>query len=204
MSNVPYKLGVIGISFTNSSHANYLKGVDLEVKNILSVVPESYVKCITDQQATPDAVKAQLQKYSWFHLACHGMQDLSEPTKSHLLLYEDTLELATILQMPLGNAEVVFLAACQTAQGDSMLANESFHLGGGFIAAGFKGAIGTLWSMNDQDGPQVARDFYSHLFKDGQIPQATDAAEALSVAVKELRKKNVPYERWIPFIHMGI
>ncbi|KAJ7191939.1 hypothetical protein GGX14DRAFT_480722 [Mycena pura] len=63
--------------------------------------------------------------------------------------------------MPLQNAEVVELV------------NESFHLGGGFIAAGFRGAIGTLWSMQDQDGPLVAK-----------APQATDTAEASHLAVK--------------------
>ncbi|KAJ7816465.1 CHAT domain-containing protein, partial [Mycena leptocephala] len=90
------------------------------------------------------------------HLACHGTQDLTEPTKSHLLLYGGNLELETILKMPLSNSEVVFLAACQTAMGDRKLVNESFHLGGGFIAAGFRGAVGTLWSMDDRDGPFVA------------------------------------------------
>ncbi|KAF8207780.1 hypothetical protein K438DRAFT_2074887 [Mycena galopus ATCC 62051] len=69
-----------------------------------------------------------------------------------------------------------------------------FHLGGGFIAAGFRGAIGTLWSMNDQDGPFIAKEFYCHLFRDGRQPQATDAAEALHLTVKELKNQNVPYE----------
>jgi CHAT domain-containing protein len=155
-------------------------------------------------KATPEAVKHQLLNYSWIHLACHGTQDLTQPTKSRLLLYDGVLELETILRMPLPNAEFVFLAACQTAMGDVDLVNESFHLGGGFIAAGFRGAIGTLWSMNDKDGPLVAETFYSHLFRDDRQPQATDAAEALHLAVKELREKKVPYERWIPFIHMGV
>jgi CHAT domain-containing protein len=88
--------------------------------------------------------------------------------------------------------------------GDGELVNESFHLGGGFIAAGFRGAIGTLWSMKDQDGPLVAKNVYSHLFRDGRQPQATDAAEALQLAVQELKRRKVPYERWIPFIHMGV
>ncbi|KAJ7819885.1 CHAT domain-containing protein, partial [Mycena leptocephala] len=146
----------------------------------------------------------QLQDCSWVHLACHGKQDLVEPTKSHLLLYGGNLELETILKMPLSNSQFVFLAACQTAMGDTGLRNESFHLGGGFIAAGFRGAIGTLWSMNDADGPLVAEIVYSHLFRDGRQPQAIDAAGALQLAVKELRARNVPYERWIPFIHMGV
>ncbi|KAJ7903212.1 CHAT domain-containing protein [Mycena leptocephala] len=202
--NTQARLGVVGVSQTDSWRANYLKGVAEEVDSVLSIVPKSQVECLQDQQATPAAVQAQLQNCSWLHLACHGKQDLLEPTKSHLLLYGGTLELETILQIKHNNAEVVFLAACQTAMGNSELANESFHLGGGFIAAGFRGAIGTLWSMNDQDGPLVARAFYSHLFRDGRQPQATDAAQALHLAVKELRSRNVQYERWVPFIHMGV
>ncbi|KAJ7759407.1 hypothetical protein DFH07DRAFT_723251, partial [Mycena maculata] len=68
------------------------------------------------EQARPDAVKQQLQDCGWVHLACHGIKDLVEPTKSHLLLYEGSLE--TILWMPLSNAEFGFLTACQTAMGD--------------------------------------------------------------------------------------
>jgi CHAT domain-containing protein len=85
--------------------------------------------------------------------------------------------------MPLPNAQFVFLAACQTAIGDTQLVNESFHLGGGFITAGFQSAIGTMWSMNDNDGPVVAEIVYSHLFRDGQHPKHTDAVEALQFSV---------------------
>ncbi|KAJ7214934.1 CHAT domain-containing protein [Mycena pura] len=198
------KLGVIGVTQTDSKGANYLEGVGQEVVTILSIVQKSFVTCAEGEQATVDAVKTQLQNCSWIHLACHGMQNHIQPTKSHLLLYDGDLELETILRLPLENAEVVFLAACQTAMGDSELVNESFHLGGGFIAAGFRGSIGTLWSMDDRDGPMVARILYSYLFGNGRQPQATDAAVALHLAVKELRKRNVPYERWVPFIHMGV
>ncbi|KAJ6572498.1 CHAT domain-containing protein [Mycena vulgaris] len=137
-------------------------------------------------------------------LACHGKQESHEPAKSRLLLYGGILELETILRMPLANAEFVFLAACQTAMGDAESVKESFHLAGGFIAAGFRGAIGTMWSMNDADRPTVAEVVYSHLFRDGRQPQASDAAEALQLAVEELRARKVPYERRVPFIHMGI
>jgi CHAT domain-containing protein len=196
------KFGVVGVTHTGFGGINFLEGVEEEVKNIVSIIKD--VECIKGEQATVDAVKNQLQDCSWVHLACHGTQDLAEPTKSCLLLHGGNLELETILRIPLPNAQFVFLAACQTAMGDSMLVNESFHLGGGFIAAGFRGAIGTLWSMNDADGPMIAQSFYSYLFRDDRRPQATDAAEALHYAVKELKARKVPYERWIPFIHMGI
>ncbi|KAJ6520701.1 CHAT domain-containing protein [Mycena vulgaris] len=196
------KVGVVGVTHTGAWGLNHLKGVALEVDRIRSIIENAQV--LQGQQATVDAVKEQLQDCSWLHLACHGKQDLYEPTKSRLLLYGGILELEAILRMPLSNAQFVFLAACQTAMGDSGLINESFHLGGGLIAAGFRGAVGTLWSMDDRDGPLVADTFYSHLFSNGQSPKASKAAEALHLAVKELKKRGVPYQRWIPFIHMGV
>ncbi|KAJ7668916.1 CHAT domain-containing protein [Mycena rosella] len=186
-TDAPLKVGVVGVTHTASGRE--------EVEKILAIVNKP--KVLLGQQATVDAVKQQLEECSWLHLACHGKQDLVQPTKSHLLLYGGTLDLETILRMPLENAEF-------TAMGDGVLVNESFHLGGGFIAAGFRGAIGTLWSMNDQDGPLVSEIVYSHLFRNGRQPRASDAAEALHLAVKELKRQKVPYERWIPFIHMGV
>ncbi|KAJ6530250.1 CHAT domain-containing protein [Mycena capillaripes] len=203
-SRTQNKVGVVGITHTGPGRRHYLKGVEEEVKKICAVTQISSLQCLQGEQATPEAVKHQLRNCSWIHLACHGKQDVVEPTKSRLLLYNGDLELERILEMRLSNAEFVFLAACQTAMGDAVLVNESFHLGGGFIAAGFRSAVGTLWSMNDQDGPVVAENFYSHLFRNGQRPRVTDTAEALQNAVNKLRAMNVPYERWVPFIHMGI
>ncbi|KAJ7757348.1 CHAT domain-containing protein [Mycena maculata] len=202
-SATAHKISVVGVTHTGPNGNNWLPGVEREVQKIMSI-PQAQCVCLQGEQATVNAVKVQLQDCSWAHLACHGRQDPVDPTKSHLQLYGGTLSLETILRMPFQNAQVVFLAACQTAMGDAQLVNESLHLGGGFIAAGFRGAIGTMWSMNDEDGPTVAEIVYSHLFRTGQEPQAADAAEALHLAVKILKERKVPYERWMPFIHMGI
>ncbi|KAJ7687644.1 CHAT domain-containing protein [Mycena rosella] len=182
LNTIP-KFGVVGISYTGHSGTHPIEGVKDEVKKLLSIVQEP-VECLQDDQATSDAVKLQLKACSWVHLACHGKQDLLEPSKSRLLLYDGNLELETILQMALSNAEFVFLAVCQTAMGDANL---------GIIAAGFRSAIGTMWAMNDQDGPLITEMVYSHLFRDGRQPQATDAAEALQFAVKGLRSRKVPF-----------
>ncbi|KAJ7153995.1 CHAT domain-containing protein [Mycena crocata] len=196
--------GLVGVTHTGPGQSHFFKGVGEEVKKITAIVTKTDFLCLEGNNATVNAVKSLLADYSWVHLACHGTQNLADPTKSCLLLYGGDLELEKILQMPLPNAEFVFLAACQTAMGNSVLVNESFHLGGGLIAAGFRAAVGTLWSMNDVDGPIVAESFYSYLFQDGRQPQATDTAEALHHAVNTLKANNVAYERWIPFIHMGV
>ncbi|KAJ6617152.1 CHAT domain-containing protein [Mycena sp. CBHHK59/15] len=197
-------IGVVGVTHSGPGRYAALPGVQQEIKKIVSIVGEQQVQSLVGEQATAEAVKLQLQNCAWVHLACHGMQDISDPPKSHRMLYEGTLDMETILHMSLPNAEVVFLAACQTAMGDAQMANESFHLGGGFIAAGFRGAIGTMWSMQDLDGPIVAETVYTHLFANGQKPQASDAAKALQVAMRKLQNDGIPYERWVPFIHMGI
>ncbi|KAJ7646374.1 CHAT domain-containing protein [Mycena polygramma] len=204
-SNIPAQLAIVGVTHTDSNRSNYLRGVDEEVKRIITIVQEPTIHSLLGPNATVDAVKAQLQQCSWVHLGCHGIQSPGDPTlQSHLKLYEGDLDLETILRLPLPNAQFVFLAACQTAMGDAKMINESFHLGGGFMTAGFRSVIGTMWSMNDSDGPIVAEIVYSHLFRDCREPQASDAAEALQLAVKELKERGVPYERWVPFIHMGI
>ncbi|KAJ7936534.1 CHAT domain-containing protein, partial [Mycena leptocephala] len=150
------KVGIVGVTDTDQNHRHYLEGVGLEVQKISSIIESPDLQCLQGKHATPAAVKLQLKSCSWVHLACHSVQDLMQPTKSPLLLYNGHLDLETIIHMPLPNADFVFLAACQTAKGDAKLVNESFHLGGGFIAAGFRSAVGTLWSMNDEDGPYVA------------------------------------------------
>ncbi|KAJ7263845.1 CHAT domain-containing protein [Mycena rebaudengoi] len=201
----PPHIGLVGVTYTGPQRDQELPGVEGEITKISTIAGDKYqVQSLIGENTTVDSVKQTLNDCTWIHLACHGEQNIMEPPKSCLQLYGGTLELETILQMSLPNAEFVFLAACQTAKGDAALVNESFHLGGGFIAAGFQGAIATMWSMMDEDGPVVAETVYSHLLGSGQRPQASEAAKALQLAVRKMRDAGMPYERWVPFIHLGI
>ena len=63
--------------------------------------------------------------------------------------------------------------------------------------------------MRDTDGPAMADIFYEELFRgpDGKPmlePDTTKSPQALHVAVKKLRSKNVGFVHWVPFIHMGM
>lgn len=170
------------------------------VSQIFSKLPISQ---LLDSTATVHSVLEEIQKASWLHLACHGCQDPTDPLKSHLILYDGKLELGQILNTDLSSAKFVFLSACETAMGDAKLVNESMHLTGGFIAAGFRGAIGTLWSMADSDGPKVAEKVYNTIWTNGN-PEVTMAAEGLHLAIQELRRSGAPLHRWVPFVHFGI
>jgi len=62
--------------------------------------------------------------------------------------------------------------------------------------------------MMDEDGPTIADTFYQEIFQgpDGKPalqPDTSKSAQALHIAIKKLRSNNIPFHRWVPFIHMG-
>ncbi|KAJ7793808.1 hypothetical protein B0H14DRAFT_2393100, partial [Mycena olivaceomarginata] len=80
------------------------------------------------------------------------------------------------------------------------------------LFVGFRGVVATMWTMNDNDGPKIADKFYEKLFEDCGlnstspiVPDLTNAAEALHLAVSKLRKEpGMTFKRWVPFVHYGL
>ena len=66
--------------------------------------------------------------------------------------------------------------------------------------------------MHDADGPRIADSFYEVLSRDSAsttgarrtFPDASRAAEALHIAVANLRGSAVSLIRWVPFVHFGL
>ena len=66
--------------------------------------------------------------------------------------------------------------------------------------------------MHDEDGPRIADSFYEVLSRDltsttgarRMCPDPAHAAEALHVAVANLRKGGASLTRWVPFVHYGL
>lgn len=202
----PVKVFAIGLSEVGSGYRSSLPNVITEIEALKVAVGKERISVFLNAEATLEKVQDILSQSSWLHLACHGQQgNAQSPLRSGLLLYNDKkLELQELIKTPIPGAEFVFLSACETAMGDTDMTNESLHLAGGMIFAGFKAAMGTLWAINDLDAPIVAKAVYSHLFRDGREPNVRDTCEALHLAVGGLRKAGVPPHRWVPFIHIGI
>jgi CHAT domain-containing protein len=156
--------------------------------------------------ATIDEVQKGMRKSRWVHFACHGVQSAS-PTESALLLARSSrLTISNIIELSLPNADLAFLSACQTATGSKWLQDESVHLAAGMLLAGYRGVIGTMWSIMDNDAPQVAGNVYAHLLETSP-PDLTRAAEALHLAVQKLREQSgekKSFLHWVPFIHFGV
>ncbi|KAK6984236.1 CHAT domain-containing protein [Favolaschia claudopus] len=146
------------------------------------------ILCLDEQSATPDNVQQGMRDSRWVHFACHGSSRLT---------------LSDIIQLELPNADLAFLSACQTATGDGELQDEAVHLTAGMLLAGYHSVIGTMWTIQDNDAPQVARDVYAHLLQTSP-PDSRHAAEALHVAIQKLQKEGKSFLRWVPFVHFGV
>lgn len=194
---------------------------------------------LADGNALRDTVKTQLavSKYNIVHFACHGHHDAQNPLQSSLHLHDGSLQLGEIMDigsqpriLPVSgynpgtpsierSDRLVFLNACQTARGDPKLPDQVLNLAGVFLfGGGFRGAIATMWAINDEDGARVAGSFYRKLFPaatdQGLDPDAVhnrqkslnldEAARALRDAVAELKASGASLARCAPFVHVGI
>jgi len=182
-----------------------LPSVKHEINSIRELSDKSPFVTLQNSDGTVEDVMEKLKNNDWVHFACHGIQDPKQPLDSGLCLANNhRLKLSDIMQLSRPKGGLAFFSACQTAQGDETLPEESVHLAAGMLLAGYGGVIGTMWSIMDNDAPKVARDVYEYLFRDaGQIPDSTEAAAALHRAIQHLRDSGAPFNSWVPFIHFG-
>ncbi|KAH9474340.1 hypothetical protein JR316_0012798 [Psilocybe cubensis] len=180
-----------------------LQHVGEEVK-IIQQLSDS-AKVIIGKEATRDAVLQGLREHPWVHFACHGnLGDDLQPFQASFQLHDRRLPLLDIIRARLPNAELAFLSACFSAAGDVFTPDETIHLAAALQFCGFRSVVGTLWEMNDEDGPFISKEFYKYMFRDsGKRPDFKDSAEGLSYAIREMRKDQVPVERWVMFVHIG-
>jgi len=160
------------------------------------------------ETATPSAVLEHLKDYQFVHISSHGNLETGKPFDAFFKLYEGSrLMLLDIVRSKLPTAEFAFLSACHTAEHTTeSIADEGLHLAGAVQYCGFRSVVGTMWEMADDDGPDLAGNFYRSVFSNRWegMPHYERTAEALRDAVKVLRRKRkVTLERWVNFVHYG-
>ena len=161
---------------------------------------------LVESDGSKDDVLDKLQKCSWAHFACHGIQDPQNPINSGLQLANNQcLKLSDIVRVTHPRGGLAFLSACQTATGNKKLADEAVHLAAGMLFIGYSGVIATMWSILDDVAPQVAEDVYSQLFSNDSPPDHRQAARALHYAVERLQQDpKISFYSWLPFVHLGL
>jgi CHAT domain-containing protein len=121
------------------------------------------VLLLEDSEATKESVTAGMKSYGWVHFACHSMHDVLQPLVSGLYLNDGRLELLEILKQQIPNADFAFLSASETSKGDPKLSEEVVHFTAGMLAAGYRGVVGTMWTISDMTRARVCNRVLSNI-----------------------------------------
>ena len=175
-----------------------VQALDTEVASLISTA------------AIPSTIIDGFHHHRFVHFACHGTLAAGKPFDAGFELHGDErLTLLEIVRSHLPAAELAFLSACHTAEmTEGSIMDEVLHLAAAIQYCGFRSVVGTMWAMVDEDGRDLAENFYKALFsnsrKDQGIPYHERSAKALRFAVKRLRRKRrIALERWVNFVHYG-
>jgi CHAT domain-containing protein len=127
-----------------------------------------------------NAMGGRLMDYRYVHFATHGILDTTRPELSRLALsrfnekgepLNDSLTLQDIYNLEL-NADLVVLSACETALGKEVRGEGLIGLTRGFMYAGARRVMASLWSVDDRATRKLMVSFYRHLLKNRRDPAA--------------------------------
>jgi CHAT domain-containing protein len=126
-------------------------------------------------------VDAALRSSRILHLATHTTVDDREPALSGIALPDRTMRLYELYGKSI-RADLVVLSSCRSAAGPEISGEGVIGLARGFLHAGARRVVASLWSVDDQATARLMEHFYSELFKTKLSPAA-----ALAAAQRKLR-----------------
>lgn len=150
-----------------------------EAASITQLAPAGAATLLTGFAADRDSVLGRdLRDYRILHFATHGLVDTRHPLLSGLLLStideqglgrNGLLQLHDIYGLRL-NAELVVLSACQTGLGKELPGEGFVGLTQGFLYAGSRSVVASLWQVEDNASATLMKDFYRGLLEEGETP----------------------------------
>ena len=171
-----------------------------EGEEIMKLLPTAEGKLVSGFDANlPFALSAELSQYRVIHLATHGTINVEHPELSGVILslidsegkqQAGFLRLHEIYNLNL-NADLVVLSACQTGLGKDYKGEGLIGLTRGFMYAGSKGVIATLWKVDEEATTELMKHFYDGLFRQGLTPAA--ALREAKLAIQSQKRWQSPF-----------
>lgn len=193
-----------------------LPGTVYETDAIRSAFGAANVEAITGTNAREPAVRAAMGGARYLHIATHGFADVSgdrvqaglvlAPPSSPVVDSEDdgVLDLFEIHRLSLGN-DLAVLSACETAKGPRVAGEGAFALARGFLAAGSRRVVASLWAVDDQPTARIMGVLFASIAADEAKGRTPDVARALRDAKRVVRddpRWADPFY-WAPFVLSG-
>jgi len=95
------------------------------------------------------------------------------------------------------NAQLVTLSACETGLSKVAPGAEILGLARGFLSAGARALLLSLWTVNDEATAELMGDFYSTL------QRGADVSASLRIAQKRFIERGAHPYYWSPFFVIG-
>jgi len=165
-----------------------------EAEAIRAVAPAGQALLALDFRASREtALSPELSRYRIVHFATHGIIDSRTPALSGLMLsrvgeqgtpVEGFLGLSDVYNLRLG-ADLVVLSGCETALGEEVRGEGLVGLTQGFLYAGAKLVVASLWRVEDRATAELMSSFYRGLLVE-RLP-APVALRRAQLAVRRLQ-----------------
>ncbi|MFI5174284.1 MAG: CHAT domain-containing protein [Terriglobia bacterium] len=147
-------------------------------------------------EATEEKLKSLGAGASILHIASHGVFRNDNPMFSSICLASSSLSLYDIYNIEL-DADLVTLTGCGTGMNRIVGGDELVGLVRGFLYAGARSLLVSLWNVYDRSTAELMQAFYTHLIHSKNI------AQSLSFAMRDIKEKYSHPYYWAPFILMG-
>lgn len=167
-------------------------------------------KVLVEKDATEASVKAsKLGDYRYVHFATHSFVNEEDGNLSGLLLLPDHSDRNTTEDGVLYsdetyslnlNADLVVLSACETGLGRITAGEGMAGFSRGFIVAGAKNLVVSLWPSDDAGTKYLMLEFYKNILQGESIKNALRLAKLELIELGGVIAK--PYF-WSPFIQIG-
>jgi CHAT domain-containing protein len=192
-----------------NSPPSRLLATQKEAINITRLAPAGTVMLHTGFAANREsALESDLSNYRILHFATHGLVDNQHPLLSGLLLStideqgrsrDGLLQLRDIYGLRL-NADLVVLSACQTGLGKELSGEGFVGLTQGFLYAGSRSVVASLWQVEDNTAATLMTNFYQDMLMEGDPPAV--ALRRAKLKMYRQQPHQSPYY-WSAFIIQG-
>jgi CHAT domain-containing protein/tetratricopeptide (TPR) repeat protein len=191
---------------TSAGGLRRLPGTRREAETTRKIAPVS--KTFLDFDANLDAAMApDLSDYQIVHFATHGIVPEDHPEQAAVVLSLVTpsgalregylrLPLVYNLRLPV---ELVVLSACDTSLGREIAGEGLVGLTRGFMSAGSRRVVATLWKVRDGATEEMMRRFYGAIFDGHMRPAAALRAAAAGM----WRERRWAPSDWSAFVFFG-
>jgi len=186
-----------------------LKFTRQEADQILAEAPRAKNLRAVDFKANRAMVTGnELSKYRYVHFATHGYIDSERPDLSAIVLslvdengkpQDGFLRAHEIYNLNLP-AELVVLSACETGLGKEIKGEGLVGLTRGFMYAGARRVVVSLWNVNDKATAELMARFYRGMLRENKTPAA--ALRTAQIEMSRQRQWQSPYY-WSAFVLQG-